>query len=284
MNFDLMILLQRMIELLAFYLILANFDGNGLKESIGRLFSTKQKGFLYGNIIVLIVYPLALTVAAQATTVPGNVYGIDDLLRLFVTHFLLRRAFNFKDGLLAGALSSTSALMVAMFNWLFIPLSVTAMYLAALVIIIAMSYQKHFKFIYIYISKKSWLLNIICLLSLALYGVTLSISFSVPLGLSIFLIFFLISVYLHNKNRLEISAITTSLENATLADFFQLLKELSLEHKETEIINQYIIRDSKVNQLMPILSKQLEAYKNSDEIRAYECITTKWQIKINAVL
>ena len=283
MNFSLTILLQRTIELLAFYLILANIDGKSLKDSFVRLVVSKQRGLLYGNVVVLVVYPLVVMLMIENMPSSNHGYVIDTFLRPFIAYFLLRRAFNFKNALLVGVLSSASVLIVVMLN-LLISLDVMAMYLLSLVIITGISYQKYFKLIYVYLSKKNWLLNSICFVSIMLYGVSSFISFSIFFGTLQFLLFLIVSIYLHHRNNLDLSTTIDLLENATADNLFQILTLLSSEHTESEVVNQYTIDGNNVNQIAPTVSKVLESQREMGTIRNYECTTTEWQIKINVIL
>jgi len=283
MNFNLITVFQRVIELLAFYLILANIDGKGLKESFIRLFATKQKN-LYGNVVVLIAYPFAMAFLIYALPTGAYGYAIDVLLRPFVAYFLLRRTFNFKIALLANILSFVCVLPISIVN-LLVSLNLTFIYLVGFVVISVMSYQDYFKGIYVYVVKKRWLFNTIFILSFGLYIIILLGSFSFVLGVSLLSLFLIISVYLHNRNRLKVSKTINLLQSATAENLFQILKELSAEYVESDVINQYTIQDSNINQIAPKLLEILEAQKRQGTIRNYQCVTlSKWQIKVSIIL
>ena len=103
----------RAIELLAFYLILANIDGNDLKESFIRLIRTKQRR-LYGNVVLLSVYLLVITYVIEILPEQQG-YLIDHMFRPFIAFFLLRRVFLMKRALLTYLLSMSIAFIIAIF-------------------------------------------------------------------------------------------------------------------------------------------------------------------------
>jgi len=283
MNLDLTIALQRVIELLAFYLILSDMDDNDLKESLTRLVVTKQRN-LYGNVVLLIMYPLAMTFfISYVITIPSNGYLIDTILRPFVAYFLLRRVFDIRKALVAHTLSFVIMLPVSALN-LLIPLNVTVSFIVILIFIASMLSQNYFKLIYLYLSKQEWLLNIACFISLMIYAILLLAGFSVTMAIILLVLFLLSSLYLHNRNRLKTSEIIHRIDQATSDNLFSVLTKLSHDHLESEVILQYTIENNNSNKIVPVLSNKLEIHKESGTIRNYECLANRWQIKINVIL
>ena len=278
----LVIFLQRAIELLAFYLILANIDGRGLKESFTRLFVTRQKN-LYANPFVLVGYLLVVTFLISVVPVARNAYTIDHLLRPFVAHFLLRRAFNFKRVLLANIFSFAILMIVALLVSGFV-LDVTTISLVTLLGIIIIAHRNYFRFMYIFISRKDWLVNTFCLVSLAAYSLSIFTEFSIVLAIILLSLFLGLSVYLHCKNWLEVSVLIKQIQNITSDNMFQILREISIEHFDSDIIHQYMIPSNNINKITPEILMMLASQKEQKVIKNYDYTVTKWQIKINVIV
>jgi len=87
MELNTVVIIQRAIELLVYYLILANLYGKDLPAALTRLYTTKQKR-LPANIGLLIAYPLLIAVIFYFHR--EYAYAIDHILRPFAAFFLLR--------------------------------------------------------------------------------------------------------------------------------------------------------------------------------------------------
>jgi len=282
MEISLITFFGRIIELLAFYLILANidgFDGMSLKESFVRLFRTKQK-ILYGNIPILVLYPIFIVFLVYTLPIPMYGFLIDGLMRPFVAYFLLRRVFNFKNALLSNLLSFACAFPITLLS-LFIPISLLMLYLTTLVIIIIIAHYRYFKNFYVYLTRKAWLFYTLCALSLMMYGISVLVEFSILLGTTLFLLFLIIATYLHIKNRTDISTTMNELQNATADNLFKILKKISTEYTEIPTFNQYIINGNSVNQITPALLTVLDKHQQAGVFKIYEYEEEKWKIKIN---
>jgi len=272
---------QRAIELLAFYLILANIDGRGLRESFARLIVTKQKN-LYANPFVFVVYMLGIMILIYALPEARHGYTIDHLLRPFVAYFLLRRAFNFKRVLMASVFSFAITLPISMF-YLLAPLDVTILYLVTLLVVIGIVARNYFKSIYVYLANKDWLLNALCLLSVVFYSISVLAEFSIILGTILLLLFFGVNIYLHGRNWLEVSALIGRVEGITSDNMLQVLSEISSEHFDHGVIQQYAIPSNSINKITPAILNMLENQKEQKFIKNYDYTVTKWQIKINVI-
>ena len=277
MNFSLIIMLQRTIELLAFYLILANIDGKNLKESFIRLFITKQKT-LYGNMVLLVIYPLAMMLLVGMTR--DNGYLIDQVFRLFVAFFLLRRVFDLRKALLAHLFTMIIGLIVSMVALIF-SLDGLFAFLWILSIIMFMSHQNYFEDVYVHLLKRNWLLNTLSILSFVTYMLPFFFE-RLPLFTLVMVITFpalaiIIQIYFHKEK----ISIIDRIKEATDDEFFPMLKDLSSEHTEERIMHQYIIKNQNILEVAPLLLKRLDIHKMLGMIKDYECIIAKRQIKIN---
>ena len=281
LNFNLTVWLQRVIELLSFYLILSNISGKDLKESLTRLIMTKQR-ILYGNMILLIGYPLAITFIIQAIPTQQHGHLIDLLLYPLIACFLLRRTFSLKKTLLSYISLMIILATVNLFAFAFSLNATTLTFLLlALFTTIIMSYQAYFEVIYAHLEKKNWLLNSIAVLSFVVYAIPFfADSFSIILLILLLLLFVTITI----KSKLEISATLNRLKSATPDDVMQALKDLSSEHRQSNIIHQYIIQNNNIKKLNLRISEELNNHKKSGTIKDYECIAMKSKLKINVII
>jgi len=283
------VLSQRTIELLAFYLILANVYGKDLKEAFVQLVFTKQK-VLYGNIIISIIYLFSITFIIQLLPVSAHGYLIDQLLRPVIAFFLLRRAFSLKKALFTFLFSMGIGFAVSMLTFFFstgqIMIQGVLVFLLNLSVVIFMSDKNYFENIYVRLLKRKWLANSVSILSFVLYCLpflieNLSISIFVIFPTLTLLLFFLITVIFIKK---ETTTKIEQLKNATPEEFLQRLEELSSEYFPSNLLRQYIIKNHNVMDIVPSLSKELDTHKMLQTFRDYECIVTKRQIKINVIL
>jgi len=282
MNITLTILLQRTIELLAFYLILANINGRDLRESFLELVITKQ-GVLYGNILLLIGYPLAMTFIIRM--VPSYGYSIDLIFYPLVAHLLLRLTFKLNKMFLSYLLSMGIGFIIGIAAFAFslhqTPLHGIFVFLWILFVVIFMASQNYFEKIYMHLLKKAWLLNALLTISFVMYLTFLFIrNFSIIFPILSLILLFGTIVYFKK----EMTIIIGRLRNASSNDFLQILKDLSSEHTESEIIHQYIIKNYSLMRIVPSLLRELDTHKRLGTIKDYECIFKKSQIKINVIL
>ncbi|MCL2559385.1 MAG: hypothetical protein FWE07_02760 [Turicibacter sp.] len=281
LNVNLVILTQRIIELLMFYLVLANIHGKDLKESFTRLIKIPQ-GVFYGNIVLLLVYPVTATLMIQ--TIPGG-YGIlvDHFLRPLLAYFLLRRTFDLKKLLLSNVLVVVSTLVVAWID-IIIPLRFILSFLAILILIIGMAYQGVFRKTYLFLVKKEWLFTIVSIASLIVYLMPLLVGFSLSLHLSLFALAMISGIYLYNKTRLETATTTSLLRQATPDEFLETLESLSSEYQQVEMVYQFVIEFNNIIEIKKSIEQALEKHAELGTIKNYKCIATKEQIKINVIL
>jgi len=198
---------------------------------------------------------------------------------------LLRRVFSLRKTLLTYLSSMVIAFIINLFALIF-ALETTFWFLLVLVIIIVMSYQYYFENIYVYLSKSTKLLNIICILSATLYiipflvgeftfGILLLFVIPIPIG-------GFINLSYQNKQR--VLTTTEQLTHATIDEFVRILQQLASKQIQNPIIHQYIIQDYNIKHISPTLSKRLDFYRRLGDIKDYEYIISKSQIKINIIL
>ena len=275
-----------MIELLAFYFILANINGKDLKESIARLVKMKQEKVLYGNILLLIVYPIAMAFIYQLFS--GYGFLIDHLLRPFVACLLLRLYFDLKKTLFTYIISIFIGVIVSFISFAFqldhTIVNTLFLFLLFLLVIVIFCSQNYFENIYVRLVKRNRLLNIILILSIGFFFLPLltdsNIIFEFVLATISSLIIFTIFILLKQ----EANVLTEQLKNATSNEIFDVLKAASTQYIQTDLLHQYLIKNYKVMDIIPVLSKELDAHKILNTFRDYECIVTKRQIKINVIL
>jgi len=288
MDFELTlaIFFGRAIELLAFYLILANINGRSLKESFVELVVTKQKN-LYGNVVVLVAYPLVITFVVQIMREHGwqdSGYLLDLLLRPFVAYFLLRLIFNVKKaslaylfvmgiGFIAGGISLVFNLDENFLHGVLV-------FLSALAIVSFMSSRHLFENLYVRLVTKRQLLNVVVAVSLVAYILPFLIEAPTILFL-LFPVLFLI-VVIHLKK--ETTSIIEKIKNAGNDNLFQVLKDISTKHEQTAFNHQYTIENQNINEIAQPLSKRLDFHKRRGTFKDYEYIVTKRQIKINVLI
>lgn len=284
MDLNFFVLLQRAIELLAFYLILANISGMELKESFFRLFRNKQKIF-YANWILMVVYPVGIAWLCELWSYP-HAHFIDQLLRPFVAYFLLRLTFNLKRALLTYIMSLGVAIIIGIIAFIFAlysnHLHGVLFFLLTLSTITFMADRNDFRKIYTRLFRKKWVLNAICTLSFVSYlfymfsGI-FPFEFSTIISLCLFVA---AAIRLKRETRLIIEQI----KNTTSGELLLNLKDLSERVVENEVAHQYIIKNQNHLVIGPPLAKKLEFHKRMGTFTDYECIITKKQIKINVIL
>lgn len=283
MDINLIILVQRAIELLAFYLILANLYGKDLKTSLSRLIQTKQRTH-YGNMVMMVVYPIGITLIIQAMIdhdLEAQGYLIDNVLRPLTAIYLLRLVFDLKKTLLSYIFLMMVSFIISLFALVF-SLDGMFVFLWILFTTIFMAYRNYFEGIYIRLLRKPVLLNIMAALSIILYAVPfLTGSFPIITFPLFALLLFLVMI-IHIKK--ETKAIVERITEAKTGELFDVLKELSAYYQQSEIIHTYTIKHYNVLDLAPPLSKKLEIGKRISRIKDYECILEKRQIKINVIL
>lgn len=282
MDLNFVVLFQRAIELFAFYLILANLRGIDLKESLTRLFSTKQKVF-YGNWVLMVVYPIAIALIFQLSR--DYAYMIDQLLRPFVAYFLLRLIVDWQKLLVSYAFSMVTIFIVGGIAFIFsineIPLHGMFVFLSNLAVVIFMAHQNYFENIYVRLVNRKHLLNVISVFSLILYSTLFfSVNFSIIFPIISLLLFGLITFHL----RRETTNIVKRIEKTSPEDLFQILRDISFEYRESDVGSQYTIRNYKFTEIAYPLGKALDSHRRRSTFRDYECVIAKRQIKINVLL
>ena len=285
MNFSFTIFLQRMIELLALYLILANINGKSLKEAFEGLFRTNQRR-LYENSILFLGYVLVITVVIQEM---GDVGGtmISHVTQPFIG-LLLVKTPEIKQAFLATTFSFIFAGIVAPFN-VFISLHPLINFGLTLAVVTLMVQRNYLHKTYAYLINRKASLNLVCFISFLIYVAPLLVRIGTDrtaLVATLLLTFFLLITFLVSRGiEQELSRTIDLITQSSYDEMLLLLQELSCQHEQSEVVQYFIIKEkSPSTKLIDILSKKLEEYKVAHLIRAYECRATKGQIKISIIL
>lgn len=281
-DINLITLIQRTIELLAFYFILANLNGMDLKEALCRLFVTKQKK-LYFNVLLLIIYLPAITIVYQR--LPDYGYLIDLVVRPFVASFLIRRPLSLKKLLcchlslmLIGFVTGAASLIFSLYSSY---LHAILLFLIILFVAMIVVHHNHFENIYVRLLKKEWLLNVVLILAFVLYLAPFFTESS-PIILIGVLPALLLTIFFLRKERVDV---IRKINVSRSPDLHELLKEISMGYIESDLVNQYTIKHyNSMQDIAPLLSKKLEIKKKLGYIEDYECNVEKRQIKINVIL
>lgn len=283
MNIHGFLIVQRLIELLAFYLILANINGMDLKESCIRLVKTKQRT-LYDNVIVLIGYPLLISFVIEFLRGHGwgtEVFLIDQLFRPLVAHLLLRRVFDIKKALLAYLFTMFVGFIIAIPAYVF-DLHGVFVYLWILSMIAFMSHHNYFEKLYGRLEKKVWLLKGAFALSAILYVMPFFVSHFPLIAFPILASVLFLAVIVHVK--IETARIVEQIKTASSHELHQVLEELASDRRQSDPYRSYTIKHYNTMDIGPALSRKLDFNKRQRLIKDYELVLEKRQIKINVIL
>ena len=284
--------MERSIELLAFYLILANLYGSDLKTALTELVVAKPKRILYGNMVLLLVYPLAIAFIVQMTRQQlgwqNEGYIVDHALQHLIAHILLRQSFNLRKALLTFIFSAGVATIGGVFAFIFV-LNTQFTFLWILSIVMLMCYHSFFEGLYVRLIRKSWLINTVTLFSFVIYftaffGFSENFTMAVTVSASTILLtasalFLMTPSYLKKETWNTVQQI----KRATPNSLFDTLKDLSAEHMESDVACWYIIKHHNVVELVNPLNRKLKFQCRRGIIKDYELHLTKEQIKINVI-
>jgi|GEM_PF-1391349 len=288
MELNLHLLIQRAVELLVFYLILANINGQDLKASLIRLVKTKQKTF-YGNMVLLAVYPIAMMLLIQHMInydLETEGYLIDQLLHPLAATYLLRLALDVKKLLVAHLFKMLFGTVIIMIGFV-LGLNTTVVFLLILAAVLFMNQQNYFESIYVRLIKKRWLLNLALVLSFMFYLPPYLVESSVIL-LTIALIICSLSVVAYLGVafyfKKESDTFIERIQNAKNEELFDVLETLSAEHQRSHVAHAYTIKHYNLWEILSPLLKQLDTIKRREIIRDFDYVLTKRKVKIHIIL
>lgn len=282
-DFSVFTWIERVLEVLIFYLILANLHGFDLPTSFTRLVRNPQRSFLITNVLLLIAYPVAATFLVGA--IGQSAYNIDHFIRTIGSFYLLRRALDLKKMLFAFIAQMMIMLLISLLVLVF-TIHGPPVFLWSLTIVAFMVHQNHFEDAYVRLQTKKWALNVILFLSSILYTVP---AFLQETTLTIFFAFIslilcaLLTYFLGVRFAKEDKALMQRIKNVSLDEFFPLLSELSERPASEGLLTQYIIKSHNVVELATPIGKKLELQKLRGNIQDYECVLSKREIKINVM-
>ena len=280
-NFDLMILLQRIMELLALYLILANLNDKSLKEAFSCLITDKQR-ILSENVIVFISYVvISMAIVGEAEHFG---YPVIHITQPFVALFLVK-VFDIKQGLLGIFFLVVSAgSVVGIMNW-FISIHVTLRFGLVLAMTVWVAHKNYFSKIYDFlISKKLWL-YLTCFIAIAIYVLPLSSDLDrLPFIVLLLMICLSLSALTTRGREKELSKMVTSISNSSYDELLLLLEGWSHDHNQSDTLQHFIINDRMPStQFITAITHKLEEYKHSGIIQDGECHFIEGQIKISMI-
>ena len=278
LNVNVIRVLQRVIELLAFYFILANIDGKTLKEATGQLINPKYARFPLSNVLVLIAYPIAMSLVIEWDFRIGLL--ADHVLRPFVALFLLRKLFGFGKVLLTFAFSAGISTLTLTLRLLF-NAETSFIFIVNLLIIISIVYLNAFHYIYQQLLKKTILKQIILFIAFVLYV----LPFLLEVANDIFMVFIaLISLYIlwfaQLRMKEELDFLAEVIQENSIAEVLATLKKLSVNNEVTAAGHYFKIRHPAYIELYAMIEKELATHRLFGNIKDFECKITRGKINI----
>jgi len=275
------ILLERIMELLALYLILANMSGRNLKEAWRYLVRDKQR-ILYENIVLFIGYVLMMVFLVYWSRATG--YFIVGLIQPFIALFLVR-SWNIKMGLVGYiALIMIGVIIAAITAFMLHPI---VNFSLILFLAIGAVYRDYFYKVYHYLAKKRLWLNLVCMISFViLYVLPFPFDTHQLPFVGLFLFLLILFNYLTNKGIEKALAKTIELiDNSSYEELLLFLEKSAYDYNRNELVECYVIREKvPFSRFIDALSQKLEMYKQVGIIEGYHCKVRNEQIKISIFL
>lgn len=285
MDFTLIIIfLQRIIELLALYLILANINGKDLKIAFAGLFVSSQR-ILYENIMVFLGYGVVTASVCYLFGVIG--YTVILVSQPFAGLFFIKRT-DLKLALLATISMAVFGGIVALFN-VFITLHALPNFILTLLLVTLVVYRNYHHRMFVYLTTRKILLNIVCLVSFFFYIAPLlfdiNVGNTVMVAVSLILLYTLTKYSVTKGMKKELSEKIELISNSSFDKVISMLESLADESSQSNMIQQFIINGkSPSKEFIEALTDALEVHVASNHIKTYDCKTTQRQIKISILL
>jgi len=285
-NFSLVVLLQRIMELLALYLILANMNGRNLKEAFRGLWRNRQRIY-YENMVVFIGYVVGMTVAISVAR--ELAYLISHVLLPFIGLFLVKRP-GIRQGLLSVVFMTLLAAVVILPN-LIVPVPGVVNFGVLLVVVIWLVSQHYLYKGYAYLSNKKFWLNTVSFIAFIIYGFPFVFTAEELLFLSVVVILFLLGNLFLLKGlakkgiEKELAETVDLVSNSSYDGLLLFLEEISCEYTHSEFIHHFVIYNIKISpEFMDALSERLTSFEKDKLFRNYTCHMVSDQIKISVIL
>jgi len=279
----LIILLQRIMELLAFYFVLANMNGRNLKEALQGLVRDKQR-ILYENIVLFIGYVLVMTALIYQIGELG--YLVVSLTQLFVGLALVK-SWNIKQGLVGVSALLILAFFITIVDSLIVSLPHLVFFGSVLVLTIGASHQNYFYKMYGFLAKKKLWLNVICFVGFIIFYVSpfLFHTYRLPVISLVLLLFWFLNILMTKGCEKELVKTIDFISKCSYEELLLFLKELSDDGSHSELMEYFIINDKLSSpKFMDALSLKLQTYKQTGIIKGYHCYVREEQIKISIFL
>jgi len=279
------IFLQRIMELLALYLILANINGKDLKEAFEDLFMTKQR-ILYENIILFFGYSLIISFLIREMGETG--YFVVHAFQPFIGLFLIK-SLEINKALLSTVLLGIFSSIIAIPN-VFISLHTLINFGLLLLIVALVVYQNFLHKMFVYLESKKHPLNFIYSISLLIYIFPLVFTSNIErtflIAIMLLGFYLLMRFFIKSEMKKELSKTIDLITGSSYDETISLLQELSSEYQiHPEVIKHFIINEKSPSaELIDALSNKLETFKNNHKIKTYDCNINRKQIKISIIL
>jgi len=285
-NFSLTVLLERIMELLALYLILANMNGWGLKESFKWLWRTKQQ-VLYGNIVVFIGYVVGITILVEVDWETG--YLIAHVSNLLIGLYLVRRS-DIREGLIASTFLVLLAALIGL-PTLFVPLYSTISFALILLGVVLLVHKNYLYTLFDYMFNKKALLNFIFVISFVLFVLPLFADLENGLFLSLMVACFLVAnllwlrVITKSGIKKELAQTVNWIAQSSYDELLLFLQDLSHRHHHMEHIYHFEIYKRKISpELSEAIKNRLGIFEKDQVFRNYACQELKSIVTISIVL
>lgn len=280
MNFHIDILLQRVMELLALYLILANMTGKDLKEAFEWLWTDKQRIF-YENFVIFVGYVVVMTIIIGESWELG--YLIAHVLSPFIGLLLVKR-FDPREGIMAFVFLIFLAAIVTLPN--LINLLPHLINFGTILMIVIWFVHRHFPYkAYRYLTSRKIWMNATFIVAFLIYFVPIFPSEEYLMVAASLVFLFLLKMRTKKGTEKELARIVDTINNCSYDELLSFLEEISHEHVHSERIYHFVIEDKKpLSEFIDTVSAKLESFKAEGQIRDGECRLIDEQIKITVLL
>jgi hypothetical protein len=256
---------QRTVELLIYYLILANMDGLGLKDAFKELYKNKQQTF-HGNVIVGSVYLVGMTLGMFFFESHENyIFLADQVIRSFLVFYLLRRVFEVKRALLNFLVYAVISIVVSFTGIISIWLTFgTLLGLAKFLV-----HLHWFEKLENWLLRKKWLYALLGLLSALIYvSVFIAYDNLVPTMIFSVSLFFIIIVYHFFEGRRTVSFLKKTTSFLSAADLICTLNAHSDSSKSSEGCSRFVLKQF-TKEFNSLVKQKLGELKETGEIHHF---------------
>ena len=283
MNLYLVILGQRIMELLALYLILANITGKTLKDALAELFNSKQR-ILYENIGIFVGYTLGIVTIIFM--LDGFGYMLNSAIMPLVILFFVKQA-KLVQAVLASLILIAFTVIAVLPN-LIINLNYLINFILILVLVMFAVQQNYLYRIHRFLARKKIVLNAVYAVSLLLYLLSVTLNEYEMIDVTVVILLSItyggITLIANYARQKELEKRLDLIANSTYDELILFLKMQECYYKQSKI-SEYFAIDPKL--LAPVMvtaiATKLREYQNVGLIKASECRIIDEQIKISII-